>query len=299
MKKITKKITSKISDIRIDLFLTENLNINRSLVQKNILNNNVLVNNNLVKKNYLLKENDEISLVDFVIDDTQEVKAIDEDLLVLYEDDYLLVVYKESNLVMYPGSGKETRSLLGILLSKYENKLSTINPERPGIVHRLDKETDGVVIICKDNKTHEAISKMFKERKITKTYYGIVKGKLIRQSGEISTPIAKSKRNPIKQVVSTLGKESLTKYEVLSYSNNMSLVKVNLVTGRTHQIRVHFSSIGSPLFGDTLYGGGKSGKFYLTAKAISFIHPITKKEINVECELSNNFQNIIKDFTKY
>lgn len=281
---------------RLDSYLAESLDISRSKIQKLIKQEKILVNGKSVNSSYVVKENDNIVVndeLDFTINIEPENIPID----VVYEDDYLAIINKKSGMVVHPAPGNYTGTLVNALLYRF-NKLSN-NNIRPGIVHRIDKDTTGLLVVAKDDKTHELLSDMLKKKEIKRTYWAIVDGIIPHATGTIDAPIGRDINNREKMAVTDINsKDAITHFKVLKRfkSVNQTLIECNLETGRTHQIRVHMAYIGYPIYNDPVYGKNKNttafGQF-LHSKKISFIHPITKELIEKEVDLPQEFKEYI------
>lgn len=298
MEKITKKIVVENNkDIRIDLYLKDYLNIKRATIQKNISCGNILVNNKTCKNNYILKNGDEISLNNFVESFKPELIPVNKKLDIVFENDNYIIINKEKGLVTYPGMGYEKDSLSARLLYKYgKNNLSNGSSDRPGIVHRLDKDTSGLIIICKNDEYYLYLKEQFKNRLVKKSYYAIVEGCPKILSNRLCDNIKKSNKNPIKKEVGTTGKSAILDYYIIKKNNDISLVKIDLITGRTHQIRVQMSNMGYPLLGDILYSGSKKYKskgFFLHCYMIEFFDYKENKMVYFESKLPDYFKKII------
>ncbi len=218
-------------------------------------------------------------------------------LNILFEDDYLIILNKPIGLVTHPGSGKEKESLSGYL-KKYTNNLSTIGgSDRPGIVHRLDKDTSGLLVIAKTNEVHEVLASYFKNDLILREYTALIDGVFPNSKAKIDLPIGRSDKSFKKKEIKKSGKESITYLEVIKRYSKNTLIKLKLKTGRTHQIRVHMSHIGYPITNDPVYGIKKHDNInqILEATKIEFVHPITKKEMSFSIELNEEFQKIINN----
>ena len=286
------------NNIRIDIYLTKNTSFSRTKIQKLIKDGNILVNNCSVSSNYKVKEKDIIEILDGgeeVIDTIPEKMDLD----IVYEDDYLLIINKQSGVVVHPAVGNYNHTLVNGLLYHFQN-LSNKNTIRPGIVHRLDKDTSGVMVVAKDDKTHELLSDMIKHKKIERKYIALVWGVIKHEKGTINAPIGRDFSNRQKYTVTDVNsKEAITHFRVIKRFKNATLVECLLETGRTHQIRVHFTYIGHPIVNDPLYGNRKIINDFgqmLHSKSIRFIHPITKKELYFEVDVPSEFKKILNDF---
>ncbi|MCZ7407778.1 RluA family pseudouridine synthase [Parvimonas micra] len=274
-----------ISDkkIRCDVFLSEKIsNLSRTSIQKLIKEKLVFVNGKNIKPNVILEIGDEITVS---IPDKKEITLVAEDIAlnIVYEDDYIIIINKPRNMVVHPAAGNEEHTLVNALLNHC--KLSMINSERPGIVHRLDKDTTGLIICAKDDETHLKLVEMFANREVKKKYLAICNGSFSKENGLIDKPIGRDEKDRKKMSVkSKSGKEALTEYNVLISNLKYSLVDVTLHTGRTHQIRVHFSSLNHPIVGDETYGNKnekiKANGQMLHSYYLEFLHPITKKNLS-------------------
>lgn len=268
--------------IRCDVFLSEKIsNLSRTSIQKLIKEKFVFVNGKNIKPNIILDIGDEISVS---IPEKKEIKLVAEeiDLDIVYEDDYIIIINKPRNMVVHPAVGNEEHTLVNALFNHC--KLSMINSERPGIVHRLDKDTTGLIICAKDDETHLKLVDMFSKRDISKKYLAICNGSFSKESGFIDKPIGRDEKDRKKMSVkSKSGKEALTEYNILTSNLKYSLVDVTLHTGRTHQIRVHFSSLNHPIVGDDTYGNKnekiKANGQMLHSYYLEFLHPITNEKL--------------------
>lgn len=287
------KIIAKHGGERIDKFLAQKLDKSRSLVQKLIKDELVLVNGEVVKTNYSVADGDEIDVKQLdVVYNTNIIPQL-MDLDIVYEDDDLLVINKPSGLVVHPAPGHYQDTLVNGLLA-YSNKLSDINGEfRPGIVHRIDKDTSGLLVVCKNNETHEELANQLSDKTLFRQYLAIVHGEIEEDEGEIIAPIGRDPRDRVKMaVVAKNSKEAQTNFKVLERYDHYTLVSCNLLTGRTHQIRVHFDFINYPLVGDPLYGikptidtKGQA----LHAYKLGFIHPRSGEYMEFEAKPPQEF----------
>ena len=244
---------------RIDSYLAKELNISRSKVQKLIKQGLVTVNEKVVSSNYIVKCGDFISVNDD-LDYEISVEAEDIDIDVVYEDNDLLVINKASGMVVHPAPGHYSHTLVNALLYRFQ--ISGGEKYRPGIVHRLDKDTSGLMLVAKGEKTHEKLSRMIANKEVERHYLAIVDGVIKHDTGTIDAPIGRDANNRQKMAVTDVhGKEAITHFRVLETFSNHTLVECILETGRTHQIRVHMAYIGHPVSNDPLYGRGKSTEF--------------------------------------
>lgn len=283
---------------RIDSFLAEELDLSRNKIQKLVKQKLVKVNGKEISNNYLVKMGDSI----FVDDDLNydvSVEAMDIPIDVIYEDDDLLVINKASGMVVHPAPGHYTGTLVNALLYRFQ--LSNKDSIRPGIVHRLDKDTSGVMLVAKNDKTHDALSKMIANKEVERHYLAIVDGVIKHDTGTIDAPIGRDANNRQKMAVTDVhGKDAITHFRVLETFSNHTLVECILETGRTHQIRVHMAYIGHPVSNDPLYGRGKATEFgqMLHSKSIKFKHPTTGKEVFFEVDPPEEFLNQLEKLRK-
>lgn len=274
---------------RIDSYLAKELNISRSKVQKLIKQGLVTVNEKVVSSNYIVKCGDLISVNDD-LNFEYSLEAEDIDIDVIYEDSDLLVINKASGMVVHPAPGHYSHTLVNALLYRFQ--ISGGEKYRPGIVHRLDKDTSGLMMVAKGEKTHEKLSRMIANKEVERHYLAIVDGVIKHDTGTIDAPIGRDANNRQKMAVTDVhGKEAITHFRVLETFSNHTLVECILETGRTHQIRVHMAYIGHPVSNDPLYGRGKSTEFgqMLHSKSIKFKHPTTGKELFFEVDPPKEF----------
>lgn len=300
MKKI--KVDETNISLRLDRFLSSTLSdVSRSKIQQYIDEGFILVNNKKEKSSYKLCLNDEISIEDFPKEES-DLKGEDIPLDVVYEDDDLMVINKPVGLVVHPGAGNYEHTLANALKYHSDN-LSSLNGDfRPGIVHRLDKDTAGLLVVAKNDYAHAFLADQLKDHTLGRRYYALVKGVIGEEEGKIIAPIARDKQNRLKMAVDVRnGKEAVTNFKVIERFKDYTLLECILETGRTHQIRVHLNYIDHPVIGDPLYGKGnrtiyKDGQL-LFAHHISFIHPKSKKKMEFDVPLPKYFRDII-DFIK-
>ncbi len=299
-----KEIKITVEDIeeptRIDLYLSRELNdISRSYVQKLIKKGNVKVNNSVIdSKKLKIDEEDEIEII---IPEPEKLKLKPQNIPIeiLYEDEDVLVVNKPQGMVVHPAPGHYSGTLVNALLYHCKN-LSSINGIiRPGIVHRIDKDTSGVLMIAKNNKSHNFLADQLRDHTVKRIYMALVHGNIKEESGTVDAPIGRHPVNRLKRaVIENNSKKAVTHFKVVERYSNYTLVELQLETGRTHQIRVHMSYIGYPLVGDPLYGI-KREKFNLNgqalhAKILGFVHPSTFKFMEFDTPLPEYFQGLLR-----
>lgn len=284
---------------RLDAYIANvNSDITRTAAQRMIEQENILVNNKKQKTAYKIQVGDVIS-----VEETQpqeiEIKAQEIPIEIIYEDDDIIVVNKPKGMVVHPANGNPDGTLVNAIMAICKDSLSGIGGEiRPGIVHRLDKDTSGLLIVAKNDKAHVNMSEQIKNHEVKKTYIALVRGVVKENEATIDMPIGRSTSDRKKMAVTKNGKNAVTHIKVLNRYDKYTLVQVNIETGRTHQIRVHLSYIGYPIVGDTTYSNGKNefgiiGQC-LHAKSLEFKHPITKKEMKLEAPLPEYFEEVIK-----
>lgn len=290
---------------RLDSYIaSKDSELSRSMIKKLLEDGKITVNGEITKASYKVQLNDKIEID---IEKPKEVKleAQEIPLDVIYEDNDILVVNKQKGLVVHPGNGNLDGTLANAVMAHCKDSLSGIGGElRPGIVHRLDKDTSGLLIIAKNDKAHIKMSEQIKDRKVKKTYIALVRGIISENEATINMPIGRSTKDRKKMAVTKNGKEAITHFKVLNrFTTNKAsytLLEVKIDTGRTHQIRVHMAEIGHPVIGDTVYSNGKNefgvvGQC-LHAEKLEFTHPITEKKMKLEAPLPEYFQNIINSF---
>ena len=290
---------------RIDAYLSsKNEDISRVAIQRLIEEEKILVNGKKTKASYKVQENDKITQEE---EKPQEInlKAQDIPIEIIYEDDDIIVVNKPKGLVVHPANGNPDGTLVNAIMAICKDTLSGIGGEiRPGIVHRLDKDTSGILVVAKNDKAHINMSEQIKNHTVKKTYIALVRGIVKENEATINMPIGRSTKDRKKMAVTKNGKEAITHFKVIKrYPNeNCTLLEVRIETGRTHQIRVHLAQIGYPVIGDATYSSGKNkwevqGQC-LHAKSLEFKHPITQKDMFLEAELPEYLQKIIKELDK-
>ena len=287
-------------DQRIDRYLTEMLpEQSRSFFQKLIRDGFVMVNRIIVKVNYRLKTGD---VIEIDIPDAVPTEIVPENipLDILYEDDDLLIVNKPKGMVVHPAVGHSTGTLVNAIMYHCQGNLSGINGEiRPGIVHRIDKDTTGSLIICKNDDAHRNIAEQIKEHSVTRRYVGVVAGTFSEESGTVEGAIGRHPNDRKRMTINEKnGKPAVTHYRVLQTLKGASFMEFELETGRTHQIRVHMASISHPLLGDTVYGNSKNpyklqGQA-LHARTIGFIHPTTGEYIEVSAPIPEYMTELVR-----
>lgn len=286
--------------IRIDLYLTQKeIYPSRSQIRNLINQGKIRVNSNLVKPSYILKNRD---VIDLALLEKKELKVKAESipLDIIYEDEYLVVVNKPANMIVHPAGKICSGTLVNALLYHCKDSLSGIGGIiRPGIVHRLDKNTSGLIVVAKNDFAHLNISKQIKERQVIKKYIAVVHGIMKDDSGIIDAPIGRSLKNRKKMAVTTEGKtrEAVTQFKILKRFSAYTLIEATLRTGRTHQIRVHLVYIGHPIIGDQLYGHRKQGlnisRQALHSHILGFVHPLSKKYMQFCTPLPKDIQELI------
>lgn len=285
---------------RIDVKLAEVLDITRAMAQKLIENDKVTVNGKKAKASYILKCDDQVEVEELELK-TADIKPKDIKLNIIYEDQDVIIIDKDKDTVVHPGNGNYEDTIVNALMFSHKDELSGINGViRPGIVHRIDKDTTGVIVVAKNDLAHQKLASQFKEHSITRRYVALVDGIVEKDKLRINLPIGRDPKNRVKMAVTTKNsKEAVTNITVLKryVKSGYTLVEARLETGRTHQIRVHMSYIGHPLVGDNVYGKLKNefnakGQL-LHAKVLGFIHPTTNEYIEFETELHEDFKQVL------
>ena len=281
--------------LRIDKFLLNYIDESRSTISKMIENGNILVNGANTKNNYAVRVGDIITVDE---DFKEELDIVPEniELNIVYEDDDVIVVNKESGMVVHPGNGNTSGTLVNALMYHTEN-LSDVNGDvRPGIVHRIDKDTSGLMIVAKNNKAHNILSEALSKHEIKRDYIALLKGEFLSDTATIDAPIGRDKVNRKKMAVTaTNSKEAITHLRVIKRFKGYTLVRLSLETGRTHQIRVHMAYIGFPVYNDPVYTGDKTTEFgqFLHSTSIDFVHPTTGKKMHFEVDVPEYFKEFV------
>ena len=288
----------KEENLRLDLYLTKLLNYSRSQVKTLFTNKFVFINGELAKPSYLIKVGDNLTINELLKE--KEVKPKNLNLEIVFEDSELLIINKPKGLLTHGALSSDEDSVVNHLLHYYPKITEVGDKERPGIVHRLDKNTSGLLISAKTNTTYTFLQEQFKDRLIDKEYLAIVHGNFKEEKGTINAPIMRDPITKVKMIVSSLGKESLTHFEVLNQVDNYSYLKLDLITGRTHQIRVHLEFINHPLIGDETYGVKDDFKdsFYLHAKGLVFNHPLTNELLTISVNPPKEFTQVYNSIFK-
>lgn len=279
--------------MRLDEYIKTKYDMSRSKAQKLNDDNLILVNGEHKNNSYIVEEKDVIELIENKEYVPSKFKGENIPLDIVYEDEDIVIINKASGMVVHPASGNYENTLVNALIYRYNLDDTNV---RSGIVHRIDKDTSGLVIVAKNDKTLELLTEMFKNKEIKKTYLAIVDGVINNKSGTINAPITRDTKDRKKMMVGKDGKKSITHFYVLKNFKNNTYISLNLETGRTHQIRVHMAYIGHPVTNDKVYGKEKTSfGQYLHAFKLEFIHPITKKEIIVEAPLPIEFEEKLKE----
>ena len=291
-------VSQEEKEKRLDTYIPSvDTDITRTSAQRLIEDGNILVNGKNAKVSYKIQENDKIS-VEIPEPKQIELKAQDIPIEIIYEDSDIIVVNKPKGMVVHPANGNPDGTLVNAIMAICKDSLSGIGGEiRPGIVHRIDKDTSGLLIVAKNDNAHVKMSEQIKNHEVKKTYIALVRGVLKKNEATIDMPIGRSTSDRKKMAVNKNGKNAITHIKVLKRFDKYTLLKVNIETGRTHQIRVHLSHIGYPIVGDYTYSNGKNefdvvGQC-LHAQKLEFKHPITQKDMCLEAELPQYFKDIL------
>lgn len=306
MKKVI--VENEEKNQRIDAYLAKKYeDMSRVAVKRLIDEEKILVNNKKTKASYKVQEHDEITIEEETPKEI-ELKAQNIPLEILYEDNDIIVVNKPKGMVVHPANGNPDGTLVNAVMAICHDSLSGIGGEiRPGIVHRLDKDTSGVIVVAKNDKAHINLSEQIKNHKVEKTYLALVKGFVKENEATINMPIGRSTSNRKKMAVTKSGKQAITHFKVIkrykTHKQDYALLEVKIETGRTHQIRVHLSQIGYPIVGDSTYSNGKNewgieGQC-LHAKSLKFKHPITGKEMYIEAKLPQYYEELLRELEIY
>ena len=305
---MTLTVTANESGMRLDAFIASGGELSRSAAVKLIEGGEVLVNGEIKNKKYAVCEGDSVEIE---IPEAEEYTAEPENipLSIVFEDDDVIVINKGKGMVVHPAPGNYSGTLVNALLYHCKDSLSGIGGVmRPGIVHRIDKDTSGLLVVAKNDAAHRTLSEALAHHGIVREYHALVSGGFSQDTGTVNLPIGRHpkdrKRMAVHPVGSPTAKEAITHYEVLERYGGISYLKLRLETGRTHQIRVHMSHLGHPLLGDEVYGGGKTAfeKRHapllrgqaLHAKKLIFDHPRTKERLELECPLPDSFEQLVK-----
>lgn len=296
-------INNETKCIRLDKVVSIlDTTLSRSMIQKMLEDGKILVNKKQEKASYKTKVNDKISVEEIVAKEI-ELKAQDIPIDIIYEDSDIIVVNKPKGMVVHPANGNPDGTLVNAIMNICKESLSGIGGEiRPGIVHRIDKDTSGLLIIAKNDKAHINLSEQIKNREITKKYVALIRGVIKENSATIDMPIGRSDKDRKKMAVRKDGKKAITHFEVIKRFNGYTYLNIKIDTGRTHQIRVHMSEIGYPIVGDGVYSNGKNpfgveGQM-LHAKSLEFKHPTTGKSMKLEAPLPEYFTAILNEMEK-
>ena len=292
-------VTFKENGERLDKAVAMlNSELSRSFITKLIDEGKITINGKVEKPSFKVKENDEI-IIEEIVDTKSDIKEEDIPLDVVYEDDDILIINKPQGMVVHPANGHYSGTLVNALMFM-EDSLSSINGViRPGIVHRIDKDTSGLLCVAKNDNAHHFLAEQLKDHTMAREYMALVRGVIKENSGTVDMPIGRDKNNRQKMAVVKDGKPSTTHFAVVERFANHTLIKCQLVSGRTHQIRVHMSAIGYPVEGDPLYAGKNFDKLYkdgqlLVAYKLRLIHPKTKKEMVFEIPLPEYFEKVLE-----
>lgn len=295
-------IDENTDNIRLDLYLSELYEgISRSKIQTAIKNGKILVNNEVKKPSYILKEGDKIEFENLIEENIIKIKPENLPITVIWEDENMLVVNKPSGMLTHPTPLETSGTLVNALLFRYGENLSDINGDfRRGIVHRLDRNTSGLLMIAKNNKTHEYLAQLIKNHQITKKYHAVLKGSYPLDNDIIEAPIGRHKTQPHKMTVTPDGKPSTTILKVIERFKDATYVELTLITGRTHQIRVHTSYKKHPVYNDTLYGAGtgkiKTEEQVLQSYYLKFAKPFSPEIIELEIEPDEKIKKVLDYF---
>ena len=273
--------------------------LSRSYITKLLKEGKILVNGQISKPSYKVNENDDITLLE-IVDEKADIKEENIPLDIIYEDDDILIINKEQGMVVHPANGHYSGTLVNALMYQADS-LSSINGViRPGIVHRIDKDTSGLICVAKNDNAHHFLAEQLKDHTMAREYTALVRGVIKENSGTIDMPIGRDPKDRQKMAVVKTGKPAITHFQVVERFKEHTLVKCQLVSGRTHQIRVHFAAINHPVEGDPLYAGRNFDKLYkngqlLTAYKLKLIHPTSKKEMSFEIDIPSYFKEVLEN----
>ena len=299
LKELKLIVTEQYVGERLDTYVSSlNSDMSRSNCQRLIKEGNVLVNGNSSKESYRVKLGDEV-LVKIEPPKEAKIEAQEIPLNIVYEDNDIIVINKEKGMVVHPGNGNMDGTLVNAVLSHAKDSLSGIGGEiRPGIVHRLDKDTSGLIIVAKNDNAHINVSEQIKNHEVTKIYTALVRGNIEEDEATIDMPIARDERDRTKMATNIDGKEAVTHFKVIKRYYDYTLLRVKIDTGRTHQIRVHMAKIHHPVIGDEVYSNGKNefnvkGQL-LHSTILEFKHPRTGEKLHFEAPLPDEFKNVLE-----
>ena len=289
------KITVNEANERLDKYLANNTDYSRVMISKMIDAEYITVNGKIEKASYKVKVNDCIEITDGFKEEI-DITPTKMDIDIVYEDEHIIIVNKPSGLVVHPGSGNYDNTLVNGLMY-YTNSLSDVNgDERPGIVHRIDKDTSGLLMVAKTNEAHQILTEYFKNKDVKREYLALLTGVFPHETATIDAPIGRDPKDRKKMTVTAENsKEAVTHLKVIKRYKEHTLVSLKLETGRTHQIRVHTKYIGYPVFNDPVYTNKKTTEFgqFLHSHKMEFVHPITKEHLSFECPMPKEMQDFI------
>ena len=294
------KIDSGQEPLRIDKFLMSRVeNATRNKIQKAAKEGSIRVNNKIVKSSYKVKKNDEIKIL-FTHPPYENLLTPEKiDIDIVYEDDYIIIINKESGMVVHPGHGNYSGTLINALLYHFDNLPNNLS-NRPGLVHRIDKDTSGLLVIAKTEISMTLLAKQFFKKSVDREYYALVWGDVKDDEGQINAPIGRNPKNRLQMIVYENidgGKDAVTDYKVIERFGYVTLISCKLQTGRTHQIRAHFSAIGHPIVGDSHYGGSSISfdleRPFLHSSLIAFEHPITRESLSFSSQVPKELSTIL------
>lgn len=299
--------------MRLDIFLSEKVrDWSRSRLKKLIDEGDILVNGGAIKSSYKLRDGDEIS-VELTKQEGDSFEPENIPIEIVFEDEYLAVINKPAGMVVHPGAGVPNGTLANAIAWHFKFDVPEDSTDkksnRIGIVHRLDKETSGLIVVAKNEITHEKLSAQFHDRKVRKSYVALVHGFVRKLTGKVEEPIARDRKNRVKMAVDKNGRNALSVYKVRTRFENFTLLEIDIKTGRTHQIRVHLSHINHPIVGDETYNGGRDNqiedaqlrkairnlnRFFLHAEKLAFTHPVSKQKMDFEQPMPDDLTDLLK-----